>query len=89
VSAKGSPFIVADSKAMARVEVAWLIKTGFLFVAADAVITPAQNRTSNRRNDTHGRLRFIRVLAPSHFREQLPIQVRLSVEGPPRFANPG
>jgi hypothetical protein len=33
---------------MARVEVAWLIRIGFLFVAAEAVDRPAQIRTSKK-----------------------------------------
>jgi hypothetical protein len=49
VGEKGSAFIVTDSKATARVVVAWLIKIGFLLVAAFDVLKPqASNRTNGR-----------------------------------------
>jgi hypothetical protein len=60
---------------MARVELAWLIRTGFLFVAAELVET--QIRTSKKEQPNsraaHGRLRFISMGSGQKFREQLPI----------------
>src|SRR5687767_3827774 len=49
VNANGSAFIVTDSKATARVFVAWLIRTGFLFVAALVVAKlPPKRKHSNK-----------------------------------------
>jgi len=51
VGENGSAFIVTDSKATARVDVAWLSRIGFLLVAAFAVPKPQES------NKTHGRIR--------------------------------
>jgi hypothetical protein len=46
VSGKGSAFIVTDSKATARVLLDWLIRTGFLVVAAVATVKLQVNKTN-------------------------------------------
>jgi hypothetical protein len=57
VGAKGSALMVTDSKATARVFAAWLIRIGFLLVAAVTVAEFAPRRTPiNRRRN--GRIRL-------------------------------
>jgi hypothetical protein len=62
VSGKGSAFIVTDSKATARVFAVWLIRIGFLFVAALTAVKEHTTRTSGKIRlfaALHGKLVFI------------------------------
>jgi len=65
VSGKGSAFNVNDSTATARVLVDWLIRIGFLVVAALAVLKPGINKRTNEKTKPfaaqHGKLFFIRM----------------------------
>src|SRR5687768_11377825 len=71
---------------MARVELSWLIRIGFLFVAAVTVPAP-QSTAINKRNRclryraSHGRLRFIGESLRYKLRNNCRFQVSLSVEG--------
>jgi len=94
VGEKGSAFIVTDSKATARVVVAWLIKIGFLLVAAFDVLKPqASNRTNGRIKPfaaQQGKLVFIQDGLRRDFRMTLQSQVRsCALEGPPLGINQG
>jgi len=65
VSGKGSAFNVNDSTATARVLVDWLIRIGFLVMAAMAVLKPGINKRTNEKTKPfaaqHGKLFFIRM----------------------------
>jgi hypothetical protein len=64
VGEKGSAFIVTDSNTTARVVVAWLIRIGFLFVAAfDMPKVPEMRTQIDKRKPLaaqQGKLVFIR-----------------------------
>lgn len=80
VSGKGSAFIVNDSTATARVLVDWLIRIGFLLVAALAVLKPAINKRTNEKIKPfaaqHGKLFFIKDGLRRDFRNDSRSQVR-------------
>jgi hypothetical protein len=80
VSGKGSAFNVNDSTATARVLVDWLIRIGFLVVAALAVLKPGINKRTNEKTKPfaaqHGKLFFIRMGSVAIFRNDSRSQVR-------------
>ena len=79
VRGKGSAFNVNDSRATARVLVDWLIRIGFLVVAALAVLKPGINKRTNEKTKPfaaqHGKLFFIKD-GPRDFRNEYRSQVR-------------
>jgi hypothetical protein len=80
VSGKGSAFNVKDSTATARVLVDWLIRIGFLVVAALAVLRPGINKRTNEKAKLfaaqHGKLFFIKDGLRCDFRNDSRSQVR-------------
>ena len=92
VSENGSAFIVTDSKATARVFAVWLMRVGFLVVAAVAVKMQI-NRTNWEINilaAQRGKLVFIQEWAPSRFPKRLLISGEvLLARGATLVNNPG
>jgi len=76
VVAKGSAFIVTDSKARARVVAAWLIRIGFLLVAAVATPSIKTNERIKPFAAQRGKLVLIQDGLRRDFRMALQSQVR-------------
>ena len=88
VKGKGSAFIVNDSKATARVLVAWLIRIGFLLVAALAAVKVQTNKTNWEDKNSCSAARKAGLhtgWAPSRFPKDFETsgEVLHSLEGPP------
>jgi hypothetical protein len=71
VRGKGSALKESDSKATARVLVAWLTRTGFLLVAASAVIKQANRRKGKEKPIAAQRFKLVLIKgsAPTLFRK--------------------